>query len=244
VMELSVGMIPREMRLTNHSQLRYNTTMSDNKPIYEYASNRNLIHYKDIDGYEEWYEYDADGNMIHFKTSDGYESWSEYDANNNLIYYKNSDGYEYWQEFDSNDNRIHYKDSNGVEYWYDSNGNVIDKPTTEAYNINMNTTIDLPKPKFTADSLELFDHPNRDRIAQLMNTLIAEVVHRMYGTYHPVDVRISILESAIDKEFEKHPEIENAGGRDSEPRYAIECYLKRIVGGVHKIYGIKQYSDF
>jgi hypothetical protein len=104
----------------------------------------------------------------------------------------------------------------------------------------MNTTIDLPKPKFTADSLELFsDDSNRDQVAKLMNSVISEVVHQMYGTYHPVDVRISVLQSAIDREFNKHPQIAKAGGEDSEPRWEIERYIKRIVGGVNMIYGIK-----
>ena len=194
--------------------------MSNNEPIYEYDSNGRMTYYKDSNGYEGWREYDANGNCIHYKDSNGLESWHEYDANKNLIYYKKS---------------------HEIEYWYDSDGNEIDKPATEAYNINMNTTtIDLPKPKFTADSLELFScNSNRDQIAKLMNTLISEVVHRMYGTYHPVDVQISVLQSAIDREFKKHPQIATAGGEDSEPHYAIERYLKRIVGGVNMIYGIK-----
>ena len=49
--------------------------------VAEYDENGNEIHYKDIDGDEQWYDYDKGGNLIHRKNSNGYEAWWEYDEN-------------------------------------------------------------------------------------------------------------------------------------------------------------------
>jgi YD repeat-containing protein len=57
--------------------------MTNNKPIYEYDSNGNLIHSKGIGGFERWCEYDADGNCIHYKDSNGIENW--FDSEGNVI---------------------------------------------------------------------------------------------------------------------------------------------------------------
>lgn len=85
------------------------------------------VHYKDVDGYEQWYELDDKGNMIHIRESNGFEKWYEYDDKGNCIYSKNSDGLEQWNKFDNNGKKVYFRNSEGREVWitYDEKGNEI-----------------------------------------------------------------------------------------------------------------------
>ena len=85
------------------------------------------VHYKDVDGYEQWYECDDKGNMIHIRESNGFEKWYEYDDKGKVIHSKDSNGYEQRNKFDDKGNQIHFVNSDEYEEWqkYDKNGNLI-----------------------------------------------------------------------------------------------------------------------
>jgi YD repeat-containing protein len=109
---------PRQDTPVSKSASFQGSTMSSIKPIREYDSNGNCIHYKDNMGIEQWYEFDSNGNCIYYKDNKGYEYWREYDSKGKEIHYKDNYEFEYWREFDSNGNCIHYRDSEEFERWF------------------------------------------------------------------------------------------------------------------------------
>ena len=134
--------------------------MSVIEVIYEYDSNRNVIHFKDSHGFEKWYEYDSNGNETHSKSSGGYETWHEYDSNGNETLYRNSMGFVNRMDYDEANNKVHSKNSDDYEKWYeyDSGGNLIhfndsdgvenSTPTTFYSNGQLKSIGDCKFPKF------------------------------------------------------------------------------------------------
>ena len=64
--------------------------------VYKYDEKRNLIYYKDSDGFEECREYSSDGKETYYKGFYGFERWHEYNSNGNEIHYKDNRGCEQW----------------------------------------------------------------------------------------------------------------------------------------------------
>ncbi|MCQ2209720.1 MAG: hypothetical protein MJZ34_05460 [Paludibacteraceae bacterium] len=56
----------------------------ENGNHYDYDIYGHIVHFKRIDGYEEWTDYDIQGNMAYYKNNHGIEKWFEHDWDGNL----------------------------------------------------------------------------------------------------------------------------------------------------------------
>jgi peptide methionine sulfoxide reductase MsrB len=102
--------------------------------------------------------------------------------------------------------------------------------------------IPLPKPRFTVDSLQLFDGVNAEKAAAEINRIIVSVLKNAM-TRKFDDTFYSFLYNGIITEMNKNKSFfSSVGAFDTETNWKIEEYCSNITNAFCKLYNTKHYD--